>query len=440
MTFCSIENLQLPRLNNKQLSVNFTGGNISSDGGLLPISLLDKKLKITSDISKVLKPFDIRDKSKVKHKVIDMIKQRVYGIISGNEDLNDHNDLRKDELLKTLLGKDSDLAGSSTLCRFENNSCREACVEISKIFVEKFIESFATPPEELILDFDATDDEIHGHQEGKFFQGYYDHYCFLPLYVFCNDQLLVSYLRPSNIDGAKHSLAILSLLVKRIRQVWPKVRIIFRADSGFCRWRLLSWCERNNVEYIIGISSNKRLERFSSRIAVKSRKKFNRTRKKAKIYSEIYYSADTWKKIRRKVIVKAEHNEKGKNTRYVITNINGNPKFLYEKIYCMRGDMENRIKEQQLDLFADRTSCHGWWANQFRLLLASAAYIIMERFRALALKGTFVAKAQCSTIRTKLIKIGTLVKINSRKIYIKLSSSFTCKDTFITLLNNILLF
>ncbi len=439
MTNCDIKKLTFPRIKNKELKIDFSGGNISSDGGLIPVHLLDKKLGIISDMSRAVKNFDIRSKSKIKHKVSEMLRQRIYGIISGNEDLNDQDDLRKDEVFKVLAGRGNDLAGSSTLCRFENSACREVCVEISKVFVEKFMESFKTPPKELILDFDATDDEIHGHQEGRFFHGYYDHYCFLPLYVFCGEQLLVSYLRPSNIDGAKHSWAILALLVKRFRKQWPGVKIIFIGDGGFCRWPMLSWCERKDLQYIIGISSNPKLEKLTTHIAVKAEKKHRRTKVKSKLYTEIYYCAGTWKNIRRKIVVKAEHTDKGKNLRYIVTNMKGTPKYLYEKIYCMRGDMENRIKEQQLDLFADRTSCHGWWANQFRLLLASGAFILVERLCALALKGTLFEKAQAGTIRSRLVKIGTLVHSNTRKICINLSSSFTSKDSFYRMINNILL-
>jgi len=264
MTFCTSKKLQQLRLNNKHLELNFNGGNISSDGGLLNIALLDKKLRLTSDIGKELLKYDKRQKNKVQHKVTDMLRQRVYGIVAGNEDLNDHDNFRKDELLKSLLGKNKDLAGSSTLCRYENSATRYACVAMSRIIVEKFIKNHKTPPKKLILDFDATDDEVHGHQEGNFFHGYYDHYCFLPLYVFCGKELLVSYLRPSNVDGAKHSWAILSLLVKRFRQEWPGVKIIFRGDSGFCRNQMLTWCEKNNVHYIVGISSNERLKKYQT--------------------------------------------------------------------------------------------------------------------------------------------------------------------------------
>ena len=417
------------RVKGRKVTLDFAGGNISSDGGLLLVSELDRKINLTSEVSKSLLPFDKRQKSKVKHKVIEMIRQRVYGIISGNEDLNDHDHLKDDELFQSIACKDKALATSSTLSRFENSAVRQSCVVISKVIVESFIKTFSSAPKELILDFDATDDEVHGNQEGRFFHGYYDHYCFLPLYVFCGQKLLCSYLRPANIDGARHSWAILSLLVKRFRQEWPNVKIIFRGDSGFCRWKMLNWCEKNNVDYIVGVPSNKKLVKMTSRIAVKSRKKFNRLGKKSKLYTNIYYAAKTWNK-RRKVIVKAEYTEMGSNLRYVVTSLKDKPKYLYEKIYCARGDMENRIKEQQLGLFADRTSCHGWWANQFRLLLASLAYILIEQLRNFVLKGTEFAKAQVETIRLKLIKIGGVIRRNSRKVYISLSSSYPYRSIF----------
>jgi len=422
------------RVKGRKISLDFNGGNISSDGGLLLIKEVDRYLDFTSSVSRSLCVFDDRQAGKVKHTLLSMIRQRVYGIISGNEDLNDHKELSKDELFQSVIGNDSRLATPSTLSRFENKAVRESCVAISKVMIESFIDSYPSSPQELILDFDATDDEVHGHQEGKFFHGYYDHYCFLPLYVFCDQELLCSYLRPANIDGAKHSWAILSFLVKRLRKEWPDVKIVFRGDSGFCRHKMLNWCEKNNVDYIVGLPSNKQLSKMTSRIAIKAKKRFNRTGKKSKLYTNIYYGAKTWSK-KRKVIVKAEHSQLGENLRYVVTNMPGKPKYLYKEIYCARGDMENRIKEQQLDLFADRTSCHDWWANQFRLLLASMAYILIQRLRDLVLKGTELAKAQAGTIRLKLIKIGAIVRRNSRKVYIKLSSSYPYKNLFCHALN-----
>jgi hypothetical protein len=420
----------------RKFNLDFSGGNITSDAGILLISELDKKLGLTADIAKVVEFFDTRQKGKVSHRIISMIRQRVFGIAAGHEDLNDHNCLRDDPLFQSVSGRDAELAGASTLIRFENSIQRDACLEIARVLVESFISSFDKAPKELVLDFDATDDPVHGMQEGRFFHGYYDHYCFLPLYVFCGSQLLVSYLRPANIDGARHAWAILALLVKRIRREWPDVRIIFRGDSGFCRPRLLSWCESNGVDYIVGIARNKRLQRFTSHIARKAEKKFNRTGRKAKLFCDLYYAAGSWKK-KRRVICKSEYNSKGPNLRYVVTNIAGKGRELYSGLYCARGDMENRIKEQQLDLFADRTSCHKWWANQFRLLLSSIAYTLMERLRSLALKNTQFAKAQCGTIRLKLIKIGAVVRRNTRKVYVNLSSSFPSQSTFINICNNI---
>ena len=235
------------------------------------------------------------------------------------------------------------------------------------MIVERFIASFKQVPKELILDFDATDDQVHGNQEGRFFNGYYDHYCFLPLYVFCNDQLLVSYLRPSRIDGAKHAWAILALLVKRLRREWPKVRIIFRGDSGFCRYRMLSWCERHNVKYIVGIAQNSRLNACIQSLMERAKLDHAEDGQKIRRFTDFQYAAGSWD-IERRIIAKIEVTAFGPNPRYVVTNLAGDPQKLYERLYCARGNMENRIKEQQLDLFADRTSCHNWWANQFRLL------------------------------------------------------------------------
>lgn len=436
MTKCNIADGLFQGVKGRKFNIDFNGGNISSDGGVLPLAELDKRLHLTSGAATALKPFDSRQEGKVKHQYLSMLCQRVYGIAVGNEDLNDHNHLRNDELLQSTLGTDEALAGASTLSRFENSVGREQCVAVSKVLVEIFINSFKSAPKELILDFDATNDPVHGMQEGRFFHGYYDHYCFLPLYVFCGQQLLISYLRPANIDGAKHSWAILLLLVKRLREVWPEVEIIFRADSGFCRWKMLRWCEKNNVKYIVGISRNKCLERLTSRLARKAEKQYNRRGRKAKFYCDIYYAAKPWDK-RRRIIAKSEHNSQGPNRRYVITNINASGKYLYEKIYCARGDMENRIKEQQLDLFADRTSCHDWWANQFRLLLSSLAYILIERFRALLLKNTQFAKSQCGSIRLKLLKIGAVIRRNTRKIYVSLSSAYPYKNEFAIICENI---
>jgi len=295
--------------------------------------------------------------------------------------------------------------------------------------VETFIASFDAAPEELVLDFDATDDAVHGRQVGRFFHGYYDRYCFLPLYVFCGDHLLVSYLRPSNIDGAKHAWAILALLVRRLREQWPDVRIVLRADSGFCRHRMLTWCERHGVGYIVGLAKNARLDGQAAIWMAWAEAAYRHTGEKQRLFVDLRYGARTWTK-RRRVIARIEHGPKGANPRYVVTNLKGEGRHLYDKLYCQRGEMENRIKEQQLDLFADRTSCHDWWPNQLRLILSSLAYGLIEAIRRLALKGTDMARAQAGTIRLKLLKIGAVVIRNTRRVRLHLSTACPDKALF----------
>lgn len=423
MTKCSVASAVFQGPKSRKIEFNFHGGDISSDGGLLFVKEFDRKLGLTRRAGKLLATFDIRQSGKVKHSYLDMLRQRVFALVAGNEDLNDHHELRNDPLIQTVVGRDQPLATPSTLCRFENEIDHQACVNLSRLFVEFFIESLSTPPRELILDFDATDDLTYGMQENRFFHGYYDHYCFLPLYVFCGDQLLAAYLRPSKIDGAKHSWAILSLLVKRFRQEWPKVKIIFRGDSGFCRKKMLSWCDKNDVKYIVGLAKNPCLLELSKELQIQAETTYNKAHEKAKLFTGFEYKSGSWKYPRR-VIAKAEFNRLGPNNRFIVTNLDDpDGQYLYEKVYCARGEMENRIKEQQLDLFADRTSCHGFVTNQFRLLLSSLAYILMERFRALLLTGTKFAEATCGSIRLYLVKIGAIIRRNTRKIYIALSSA-----------------
>jgi hypothetical protein len=301
---------------------------------------------------------------------------------------------------------------------------------MSEVFVETFIASHRQPPKELVLDFDATDDRVHGTQEGRFFHGYYDSYCFLPLYVFCGDQLLAAYLRPSNIDGSKHTRALLKLLVRRFREVWPDVRIIVRGDSGFCRWRMMRWCENNSVFYILGLARNAVLEAMSEPFMQEAEAEHKRIGAKVRRFHEIMYAAHTWDRERR-VILKAEHLEQGANARYIVTNLpDVTPQGAYDCLYTPRGDMENRIKEQQLYLFADRTSCHKFVANQFRVLLASAAYVLIEHIRRTALKGTELSRAQVSTIRLKLFKIAARVVPSVRRVIFHLSSSCPYQQLF----------
>lgn len=429
MTDCIPKKIEFPPCKNRKVEAEFSGGNVTSDGGALLLSEADRITGLTKRIAGKIR--DPRRQESCEHSVLDMLRQRVYGIALGYDDLNDHSSIRKDIAIQTAVGKDVDLASAPTLCRLENRADREAALAINMAFVESFIKSREDVPEELILDFDATDDPVHGEQEGRFFHGYYRHYCFLPLYVFCDDQLLVSYLRPSNIDASKHAWAIFSLLVKRFREQWPDVRIIFRGDSGFCRDKMLSWCERqSNVDYIVGIAKNSRLITLGESLIREASARFEASREKQRLFGEFQYAAQSWK-TERAVIIKAEHTLKGSNPRFVVTNIVGDPKWLYENLYCARGEMENRIKEQQLHMYADRTSCHGWWPNQFRLLLSSMAYTLVETIRRLALSETELEQAECDTIRLKLLKIGAVIIRNTRRVRFLLSSAYPWKVLFI---------
>jgi hypothetical protein len=321
------------------------------------------------------------------------------------------------------------LASPPTLCRLENRVDRKALVKIAEALVDQFLAAHATPPEHLILDFDATDDPTHGHQEGRFFHGYYDHHCFLPLYVFRGDELLAAYLRPSNIDAAKHTRAVLKLLVKKLRSVWPEVRIIVRGDSGFCRWRLLRWCDSNGIGYIIGLARNKALERAAVDWTARAARQHRRTGKDQRVFGSIRHAAGSWDRSRR-VIVKAEHTSRGPNPRFVVINVPGDPQELYEDVYCQRGEMENRIKEQRLDLFAGRTSCHRLVANQFRLFLSSAAYVLVQALRRTVLSGTELERARAGTIRLKLFKVAARVVVSARRVVFHLASSYPYRAIF----------
>jgi hypothetical protein len=300
---------------------------------------------------------------------------------------------------------------------------------MAKALVEQFIASFKEAPECLVLDFDATDDPVHGHQEGRFFHGYYDSYCFLPLYVFCGEQLLVAYLRTADGDAARHSGAILKLLVQRLRQAWPGVRIIVRGDSGFCRWWLMRWCDGNGVGYLFGLAKNSRLLEMASVWLHQAAVCWEMTGEPQRLFGSFAYAAGSWDRQRR-LIVKAEHGPQGDSPRFVVSNLPGHPRGLYEVLYCGRGEMENRIKEQQLMLFADRTSCQRFLANQFRLLLSAAAYVLVEAVRRLGLVGTQLERAQVSTIRLRLFKVAALVKVSVRRVYLRLASGFVLQELF----------
>ena len=428
MTNCTPKTFEFQAIKRRKIFANFSGGSITSDGGGIFLREADRQLNLLSPIAKLFQ--DKRDQSKINHSVLTMLRQRVYGISLGYEDLNDHETLRKDLAFQSFVDSVSEVASKPTLSRFENTANRQIAVDIHKQMIEKFIASHEKPPKELILDFDGTDDLVHGNQEGRFYHGYYKNYCFLPLYVFCGKKLLVAYLRSSKKDGARHALAILSLMVKRFRQKWPSVKIIFRGDGGFCRHQMFTWCEKNKVDYITGMPQNSRLKKTMKPLMKQAEGQFEETQKKQRLFTEFSYAAGTWSR-ERKIIGKAEHTEDGANPRFVVTNLPGDPQDLYDNVYCARGDMENRIKEQQLGLFADRTSCHAWWPNQLRLLFSSLAYLLMEHIRSTALLGTDLENAQMNTIRLKLFKIGAVVTKNTRRIQFFLSSYYPLKNLFV---------
>jgi len=438
MTECTGLPLRFTGLGRRKIQADFNGGQLTSDAGATLLREVDRRIGLIDAIAACIE--DPRDLAKITHDLRTMLAQRVFAIAMGYEDGNDHHDLRNDPLLQLVTERGVDpaqpLASPSTLCRLENRIDRKTLAEVATVFVEQFIASHDRPPEQIVLDFDATDDPVHGDQEGRFFHGYYDRYCFLPLYVFCGDQLLVPYLRPANIDAAKHSRAILKLLVQRFRQVWPDVRIVVRADSGFCRWRLLRWCDQHGVDYVIGLAKNERLNKLARRQRVTARWRYRCTGRKQRLFGEFVYAAKTWDRPRR-VIVKAEYNSHGANPRFVVTSLPEPPQVLYENLYCQRGDMENRIKEQQLDLFAGRTSCHDFLANQFRLLLSSAAYVLVESLRRLGLKDTELANAQAGTIRLKLLKIGARITSSARRIVLHLAGGYPLQALFTHILDRL---
>ena len=418
---------EFPGLGRRKIEANFAGGQVSSDGGVMLLRQVDRWLGFTKQLDSILP--DRRNPLLIQHSQESLLRQRIYGLALGYEDLNDHDSLRHDLLWQTATDRTEELGSCSTLCRLENRAGRKEAWLIHQVLFEQFVASFSAPPKELILDFDCTDDRVHGMQVGRAFHGYYYDYCFLPLYVFCGEQLLVSYLRPSNIDPAKHAWAILAKLVRALRERWPEVKIILRADSGFCRWKMLRWCESHQVDYIVGIAKNERLKALSAKLEQRAERKYRKSGEKVRLFKRFKYKADSWDK-KRCIIAKAEHTAQGANPRFIVTGLAGNVQKIYDQVYCARGEMENRIKEQQLGLFSDRTSCHYWWPNQFRLLLSSCAYVLVEALRRLGLKSTELARAQVGTIRLKLLKIGAVITRNTRRVRIWFSSAFPLKELF----------
>lgn len=455
-TECNGRAFDFQPLGSRQVTAGFDGGTITSDAGGLLLREVEARTGLLAELARCFE--DFRDPELIEHSVEELIKQRVFALALGYEDLNDHDQLRADPLLATLVGKadvtgerrlelrdrGKPLAGKSTLNRLEltpakaNAKSRYKKIvakqnQLSAWFVKAFLRLNPTPPEEIVLDLDATDDPIHGHQSGRFFHGYYDSYCYLPLYIFCGAHLLLAKLRPSNIDASAGSVKQVAWIVAMIRQHWPQVRIILRGDSGFCRENLMAWCEENRVDYVFGLAQNKRLLKILGKELHEAQQQFAATGEPARVFKDFTYrTRKSWSRERR-VVGKAEHLEKGSNPRFVVTSLSEErfaARSLYEELYCARGDMENRLKEQQLCLFADRTSCQSLRANQLRLTFSTVAYVLLRALREVALAETPLAKAQADTMRLKLLKIGAVVRVSVRRVWIAWSQSYPWQEIF----------
>jgi Transposase DDE domain group 1 len=429
----------------REIRAQFDGGAITSDGGGLLLREVEKRVGMLRQFAACFT--DYRNPDLIEHPVEQLVAQRVYGLALGYEDLNDHEELRNDPLLAVLVEKSDPgsqvLAGKSTLNRLELTKEMASRKErykkivldhgaVDRLLVDIFLQAHREAPQEIILDLDATDDPLHGNQEGRFFHGYYGHYCYLPLYIFCGEFLLCARLRSSNIDASAGSVEELQRIVAQIRSAWPRVGILVRGDSGFCREELMAWCETNRVEYLLGLAKNERLKVEIKKEMEEAKARYQETGRAARLFKEfLYQTRESWNRARR-VVAKAEHLEKGENPRFVVTSLNGEAwpaQVLYEEHYCGRGDMENRIKEQ-LMLFSDRTSTHYLRSNQLRLYFSSMAYVLLQMLRRLGLQGTELAKAQCSTIRLKLLKIGALIRITVRKVWISLAGGYPHVELF----------
>jgi len=431
-TECSAGLSLFGEVESRPVVAQFDGGALTSDAGGLLLGAADRTIDLVRRLAGCFR--DARDPRFVEHSVATLVGQRVFGIALGYEDLNDHDELRHDPVMAVLAGKleawredCAPVAGKSTLNRLELS--REIATRYKKIshdpaaietlFVDLFLEAHARPPKQIILDLDATDDPLHGHQEGRFFHGYYDCYCYLPLYVFCGRHLLAAKLRRSNIDASAGAVEEVARIVAQIRTRWPRTRILLRADSGFAREALMAWCEENRVDYVFGLARNARLEEEIAVALMQAEAEAKASGRPARRYKDFRYATlDSWSR-RRRVIGKAEWTKGEANPRFIVTSlrkVETNGRFLYEKVYCARGDMENRIKECQGDLFADRTSTATMRANQLRLWFASFAYVLLCAVRRIGLAHTQFAEATCGTIRLKLLKLAGLVRISARRI------------------------
>jgi len=455
-TECNPDRIVFQPLGGREVVGAFDGGKITSDAGAMLLREVEQKTGIIRQFAACFT--DHRNPELIEHSAFELVAQRIYGLALGYEDLNDHDRLRLDPLFAVLVEKadptgdqrlrerdrGKPLAGKSTLNRLEltpvgadAKSRYKKIVartkEMEGLFVELFLQAHPQPPARIVLDFDATDDPVHGDQLGRFFHGYYQEYCFLPLYLFCGDDLLGAWLRPANIDGAAGALKKLAEVVRRLRAVWPEVKIVVRGDSGFCREHLMAWCEANGVDYLFGLAKNKRLTAEIAAELAAAKLQFEASGKAARVFKDFTYcTLDSWSRERR-VVGKAEHLDKGPNPRFVVTSLSAeefDAATLYEKEYCARGEMENRIKEQQRCLFADRTSCYTMRANQLRLWFSSVAYTLLQALRRLGLSQTPMAEAQCDTIRLKLLKIGAQIRVTVRKIWLSLAEGYPYEALF----------
>ena len=443
MTDCNQDRFEFAPHFTREVVGEFNGGSITSDGGSVLLREANRRVHLLSRFSQCF--LDGRDPSRVEHTVEEMVSQRIYGLALGYEDLNDHEQLRNDPLMRVLAGKrepgEDALAGKSTLNRMELGGGQPDRYKkitfwrdgIEELLVDLFVEAYNAPPKEIVLDIDATDLALHGEQEGRFYHGFYGQYCYLPLYIFCGEHVLCARLRPSNIDPSAGSVKILSQIVEQIRKAWPEVKITVRGDSGFCRDGLMSWCEDNQVRYVLGLARNTVLERNVASALEQVSKSFEQTGKAARVYKEFEHEtvSGTWTR-KRRVIAKAEHISDKSNPRFVVTSLDTAEwpsQSLYEDLYCARGDMENRIKEQ-FTLFADRVSAGTMRANQLRLYFSVMSYTLMSAVRRLGLRGTELAQAQADTIRLKVLKIGAQIRVTVRKVWIEFSSSYPYQALF----------
>jgi hypothetical protein len=439
MTECIQSSFGFKACGSREIVARFDGGTISSDSGGFLLRETDRRLNLLPRLAGCF--LDGRDQARIDHSILAMLSQRIYGLALGYEDINDHEQLRTDPVFGILAGReelDEPLAGKSTLNRMELGAgAKDRYKKITfwkdaldELLVKVFIESHDNAPAEIILDVDTTDLPLHGKQEGRFFHGYYDNYCYLPLYIFCGEHVLCARLREANHDAAFGSLQEIQRIVAQIRKAWPATKIILRGDSGFCRNQLMSWCENNSVDFVFGLARNQRLRKIIGAQMHAATQQWNQTGKPARVFSEFSYQTKKTKKggwdRERRVVAKAEHIDGKENPRFVVTSLAGEAwaaQALYEELYCARGDMENRIKEQ-FSLFADRVSAETMRANQMRLYLSTMTYILVSGLRRLGLKGTELAEAQVSTIRTKLLKIGAQIRVTVRKVWISMASSY----------------